>query len=202
MNKQKKINLASAWEKVGMPFVLLVLIIFMLINAPNFGTVSNLFNVARSISISAILAAGMTLVIITTGIDLSVGSTIAVSGCVAVLAARAGLNPILAVILGMFIGAVIVLSFILLMVVFRSVLVPLKAAVMNILSISAAYGVIVLAFQTETGASLLGVDSGVPIMSAISDWEKPPKYASSMTFCWSPGSSASAARTSATLSSS
>ena len=107
MNKQKKINLASAWEKVGMPFVLLVLIIFMLINAPNFGTVSNLFNVARSISISAILAAGMTLVIITTGIDLSVGSTIAVSGCVAVLAARAGLNPILAVILGMFIGAVI-----------------------------------------------------------------------------------------------
>ena len=80
MNKQKKINLASAWEKVGMPFVLLVLIIFMLINAPNFGTVSNLFNVARSISISAILAAGMTLVIITTGIDLSVGSTIAVSG--------------------------------------------------------------------------------------------------------------------------
>ena len=38
MNKQKKINLASAGEKVGMPFVLVVLIIVMLINAPNWCT--------------------------------------------------------------------------------------------------------------------------------------------------------------------
>lgn len=100
-------NLAATWEKVGMPFVLLVLVVFMLIKAPNFGTVSNLFNVARSISISAILAAGMTFVIITTGIDLSVGSTIAVSGCIAVLAAQQGLNPLLAILLGMVIGALI-----------------------------------------------------------------------------------------------
>ncbi|KFI81892.1 ribose ABC transporter, permease protein [Bifidobacterium reuteri DSM 23975] len=107
MKEKKKMNLASAWEKVGMPFVLLVLVVFMLVKAPNFGTVSNLFNVARSISISAILAAGMTFVIITTGIDLSVGSTIAVSGCIAVLAARSGLNPLLAIILGMAIGALI-----------------------------------------------------------------------------------------------
>ena len=46
-----------------------------------------------------------------------------------------------------FIGAVIALSFLLLMVVFRSILVPLKAAVMNVLSIGAAYGVIVAVFQ-------------------------------------------------------
>ena len=46
-----------------------------------------------------------------------------------------------------FIGGVIVLSFLLLMVVFRSVLVPLKAAIMNLLSIGAAYGVIVAVFQ-------------------------------------------------------
>lgn len=107
MKEKKKMNLAATWEKVGMPFVLLVLVVFMLIKAPNFGTVSNLFNVARSISISAILAAGMTFVIITTGIDLSVGSTIAVSGCIAVLAAQQGLNPLLAVLLGMVIGALI-----------------------------------------------------------------------------------------------
>ena len=44
--------------------------------------------------------------------------------------------------LPLFIGAVIVLSFLLLMVVFRSLLVPLKAAVMNLLSIGAAYGVV------------------------------------------------------------
>lgn len=107
MKEKKKMNLAATWEKVGMPFVLLVLVVFMLIKAPNFGTVSNLFNVARSISISAILAAGMTFVIITTGIDLSVGSTIAVSGCIAVLAAQQGLNPLLAIFLGMVIGALI-----------------------------------------------------------------------------------------------
>lgn len=107
MKEKKKVNLAATWEKVGMPFVLLVLVVFMLIKAPNFGTVSNLFNVARSISISAILAAGMTFVIITTGIDLSVGSTIAVSGCIAVLAAQQGLNPLLAILLGMVIGALI-----------------------------------------------------------------------------------------------
>ena len=46
-----------------------------------------------------------------------------------------------------FLGAVLVLSFLLLMVVFRSLLVPLKAVVMNLLSIGAAYGVIVAGFQ-------------------------------------------------------
>ena len=46
-----------------------------------------------------------------------------------------------------FIGAVLVLSFLLLMVVFRSLLVPLKAVVMNLLSIGAAYGVVVALFQ-------------------------------------------------------
>ena len=104
--KGKNVNIAAIWEKVGMPFVLLLLILFMLVKAPNFGTLSNLFNVARAISINAILAAGMTLVIITAGIDLSVGSTIAVSGCVAVLAARSGMNPLIAVSLGIIVGAI------------------------------------------------------------------------------------------------
>ena len=44
--------------------------------------------------------------------------------------------------LPLFIGVVLVLSFLLLMVVFRSLLVPLKAVVMNLLSIGAAYGVV------------------------------------------------------------
>ena len=49
--------------------------------------------------------------------------------------------------LPLFIGAVVLLSFVLLMVMFRSLLVPLKAAVMNLLSVSAAYGVLVMVFQ-------------------------------------------------------
>ena len=53
--------------------------------------------------------------------------------------------------LPIFIVAVVGLSFLLLMLVFRSVLVPLKAAVMNLLSIGAAYGVVVAVFQWGWG---------------------------------------------------
>lgn len=57
-------------------------------------------------------------------------------------------------------GGVIGLSFILLMIVFRSVLVALKAAIMNLLSIAAAYGVVVAVFQWGWGADLIGVQKG------------------------------------------
>ena len=66
-----------------------------------------------------------------------------------------------------FIGAVVLLSFLLLMVVFRSILVPLKAAVLNLLSISAAYGVVVVIFQWGWGRSLLGIDQLIPIVSFV-----------------------------------
>jgi len=65
------------------------------------------------------------------------------------------------------IGVVILLSFILLMMVFRSLVVPLKAAVMNLLSIGAAYGVIVAVFQKGWGAGLIGVDRKGPIESWV-----------------------------------
>ena len=63
------------------------------------------------------------------------------------------------------IGAVLVLSFILLMAVFRSLLVPVKAVVMNLLSVGAAYGVIVAVFQWGWGLSLIGVDRAGPVES-------------------------------------
>src|SRR5690606_30395166 len=56
--------------------------------------------------------------------------------------------------------AVIGLSFILLMAVFRSVVVAVKAAILNLLSIGAAYGVVVAVFQWGWGADLIGVDKG------------------------------------------
>jgi len=65
------------------------------------------------------------------------------------------------------IGVVILLSFLLLMMVFRSLLVPVKAAVMNLLSIGAAYGVMVAVFQWGWGARLIGVDATGPIESWI-----------------------------------
>ncbi len=66
-----------------------------------------------------------------------------------------------------FIGAVILMSFLLLTLLFRSVLVPLKAAILNLLSIGAAYGVLVMVFQWGWGMSLIGLESTVPIISFI-----------------------------------
>ena len=61
------------------------------------------------------------------------------------------------------IGVVLLLSFLLLMVVFRSLLVPLKAVVMNLLSIGAAYGIIVAIFQWGWLKDVVGVDRSGPI---------------------------------------
>jgi RND superfamily putative drug exporter len=55
------------------------------------------------------------------------------------------------------------MSFVLLMIVFRSALVPFKAAVMNMLSIGAAYGVLVAVFQWGWGKDLIGLQHTVPI---------------------------------------
>jgi RND superfamily putative drug exporter len=62
-----------------------------------------------------------------------------------------------------FFAVVLGLSFLLLMMVFRSVLVPLKAVLVNLLSIGAAYGIIVAIFQWGWGASLFDVAAGAPV---------------------------------------
>jgi RND superfamily putative drug exporter len=89
-----------------------------------------------------------------TGLDVNVGGQTAMMSD---LADRIGERLI------PFILAVVALSFLLLMLVFRSVMVPLKAAIMNMLSIGAAYGVIVAVFQWGCGKSLIGIDSTVPV---------------------------------------
>ncbi|TCN29158.1 RND superfamily putative drug exporter [Kribbella orskensis] len=69
--------------------------------------------------------------------------------------------------LAWFIGAVILLSVVLLTVVFRSVVVPLKAAAMNLLSIGASFGVMVMIFQWGWAADLIGLESTIPILPFI-----------------------------------
>ena len=69
--------------------------------------------------------------------------------------------------LPLFIGIVILLSFLLLMAVFRSILVPLKAAIMNLLSVGAAYGVVVAVFQYGWGKDLIGVGKEGPIQAFL-----------------------------------
>ena len=66
-----------------------------------------------------------------------------------------------------FIAAVVLLSFVLLTAVFRSPLVALKAALVNLLGISAAYGVLVAVFQWGWGLGLVGLEETVPVISFL-----------------------------------
>jgi ribose transport system permease protein len=104
--EKEPFDFAKWWDRVGILMILVALVIFMALVAPNFARVDNFLNIARSISVNAILAAGMTFVILTAGIDLSVGSIIAVSGVVSVLAAMAGIPAPVAVLAGMAAGGV------------------------------------------------------------------------------------------------
>jgi RND superfamily putative drug exporter len=65
------------------------------------------------------------------------------------------------------VGFVVLVSVVLLAFLFRSVVVPVKAAAMNLLSIGAAYGVVTLVFQHGWGAGLLGVDHAIPVSSWV-----------------------------------
>lgn len=76
-------NIKSSLVKYKSLIGLLILCIIISIVSPRFLTVSNLRNVLTQVSVNAIIAAGMTFVILTGGIDLSVGSTLAISGALA-----------------------------------------------------------------------------------------------------------------------
>ena len=69
--------------------------------------------------------------------------------------------------LPLFITVVIGLSVLLLVMAFRSLWIPLVSALFNLLSIAAAYGVVVAVFQDGIGASLIGADAGIPIISFL-----------------------------------
>jgi ribose transport system permease protein len=91
-------------RQFGTLFGLFVLVTLLWILTPHFLTVSNLLNVAQQTSINAIIAVGMTFVIIAAGIDLSVGSIMAFSGVVLASALEAGLPLPLALLIGLAIG--------------------------------------------------------------------------------------------------
>jgi RND superfamily putative drug exporter len=59
------------------------------------------------------------------------------------------------------------LSFLVLLLGFRSILIPTQAAVMNLISVAAAYGVLTLVFQEGVGASLIGLDEAIPVVSYV-----------------------------------
>ncbi len=86
---------------------LLILIVIVSMISPNFFTLNNLFNILQQTSVNAIMAVGMTLVILTSGIDLSVGSLLALTGAVAASMVGADVNAIVAVAGALALGAAI-----------------------------------------------------------------------------------------------
>ena len=90
-------------------------------------------------------------------IDEAVGTDILITGPVA---ANVDFSDYLSERIWYFYGAVLLISFLFLMAVFRSVLVPLKAVLMNLLAIGAAYGIVVAVFQWGWGGSILGIEPG------------------------------------------
>jgi ribose transport system permease protein len=87
-------------QRLG-PFIALVLVsVGLAVLSPDFLTVANLLNVMRQVSINALIAFGMTLVILLGGIDLSVGSILALSSVGIATLIQAGVDPLLATLLG------------------------------------------------------------------------------------------------------
>ncbi|MEK4406416.1 ribose ABC transporter permease [Sporosarcina sp. FSL K6-6792] len=107
VTKLLKSNTQSVLQKIGPLIGLLLIVIIISIMSPNFLTLNNLLNVLRQVSINALIAFGMTFVILTGGIDLSVGSILALTGAVTAGLMSGGMDPLLAMFLGLLLGAVL-----------------------------------------------------------------------------------------------
>jgi ribose transport system permease protein len=95
----------SMLQRLGPLLALIVVCAGLALMSPDFRTVGNLFDVMRQVSINAIISFGMTLAILLGGIDLSVGSILAVSSVIAAMLMKGGHAPMLAAAGGVFAGA-------------------------------------------------------------------------------------------------
>ncbi len=90
-----KRKLPSRLASLGLPIALIALVAALSIARPTFLSLANVVNLVRQISINGILAVGVTYVLLTGGVDLSLGSVVALSGVAAALFARAGEYPLI-----------------------------------------------------------------------------------------------------------
>lgn len=103
-----KNNSTAFLTKYGIYFILLTMIVILSFLSSNFFTLNNLLNILRQVSISGIIAMGMTIILLTGGIDLSVGSLMALAGVIAATFAHPEPhhNVILVILLALVVGAV------------------------------------------------------------------------------------------------
>lgn len=102
---QTKAKRSELFRKLGPLIALIVLVTVVTFLNTNFINPTNLLNLLRQVSVNALIAFGMTFVIITGGIDLSVGSTLALSGALTAGILAAGVPPVVAIFAGLLIGA-------------------------------------------------------------------------------------------------
>ncbi|GEL66718.1 ribose ABC transporter permease [Marinilactibacillus psychrotolerans] len=102
---QTKAKRSELFRKLGPLIALIVLVTVVTFLNTNFISPTNLLNLLRQVSVNALIAFGMTFVIITGGIDLSVGSTLALSGALTAGILAAGVPPVVAIFAGLLIGA-------------------------------------------------------------------------------------------------
>ena len=104
---KKSLDIKELLIKYKSLVALLGLVIVVSILSPSFLSSDNLFNILRQTSVNAIIAAGMTFVILTGGIDLSVGSILAISGAVMASMLVSGQSMIFSVIIAIVIGGIV-----------------------------------------------------------------------------------------------
>lgn len=103
----KRVNLTKFMAEYAIIVIFIIMFVCMSIFVPGFLKTSNITNILRQVSISGICAVGMTFVVLTGGIDLSVGAIIGVSGVLTAIMMLNGVNPILASILALLLGTII-----------------------------------------------------------------------------------------------
>ena len=103
---QKKIDFGKMLAEYAIIVIFIVLFVVMSIFAPNFFTGNNMVNILRQVSISGICAVGMTFVMLTGGIDLSVGAILGVSGVLTAMMMLKGIPSLLASIIALALGVV------------------------------------------------------------------------------------------------
>jgi ribose transport system permease protein len=97
---------SGIWQKFGPLLALVLLFIVITVLNPSFMEPNNILNLLRQTSINALIAFGMTFIILTGGIDLSVGSILALSSALMAGMMVSGLDPILAILVGILLGAI------------------------------------------------------------------------------------------------
>ncbi|MDU1538184.1 MAG: ribose ABC transporter permease [Paeniclostridium sordellii] len=173
-NKNKQLDLKSLLIKYKSLVGLLLLIVVVSILSPSFLSTRNILNILRQTSVNAIIAAGMTFVILTGGIDLSVGSVLALSGAFAASLLASGQSIIVAAMAAIVVGAVV--GFLNGFVIAKGKLQPFIAtlATMTILRgitlvftdgkpITLGSNALAMAFGKIGGGTILGVPSPVII---------------------------------------